>query len=605
LSATRLWQVFASAAGALNQSDEGGVAVAGIKGAMMLFSPQQVEITLTRSGRGGRSFVGRNDGDIVDSDATIVSTADPEPQDHPRTSLAAGHLVPVALTAGGAQVGELLLWFTRSGGLEPLEWTALSAFGAVLGAALHDAATHRDLQVMSERMSRDPLTGLINRATLLLRGDTVLSTLDIAAPAALLLLDVDHFKEVNDTLGHAAGDNLLQITAVRLSSLIRDGELLSRLGGDEFGLLLTSLPTAIEPADLRLRPAPLAYALRRAYELTQQLATPTEVAGVQLSVEASVGVVVAPAGSANMTELLRRADIAMYQAKAGGASVACYDSARDPANTDRLALIAELREALSRDDQLVLALQPIVDLATGGPTGVEALIRWEHPRRGQLQPADFIPTVESSELLAPFTRYVLNKALASAAEWAAHGLDVPVSVNLSARNLLDLRLPADVAELLHTHQFSPHSLVLDITETVMMSDMEVVDEVLAGLRELGVQLAIDDFGTGYSSLAFLTRVAIDELKVDRSFVSRMADSPEAAAIVRTTVDLARQLGLRVVAEGVETAEQRAALTALDCTAAQGFFFFRPMPARMVLDVLMSLANTAQAAVLPLRGREVS
>jgi EAL domain-containing protein (putative c-di-GMP-specific phosphodiesterase class I) len=302
-----------------------------------------------------------------------------------------------------------------------------------------------------------------------------------------------------------------------------------------------------------------------------------------------------------MTELLRRADIAMYQAKEGGASVAWYDSARDAASTDRLALIAELREALACDDQLVLALQPAVDLSTGAPTGVEALIRWKHPRRGQLGPADFVRAVENSELLGPFTRYVIDKALTSAAEWAEHGLDVPVAVNLSARNLLDPRLPADVAELLRSHRLPPQSLVLEITETVVMSELEVVDEVLAALRDLGVQLAVDDFGTGYSSLTFLTRVAVDELKVDRTFVGRMADSAEAAAIVRTTVELARELGLRVVAEGVETADQRIALTALGCTAAQGFHFFRPMPAENVLAALMSLVNSAQATVVvPLR-----
>jgi EAL domain-containing protein (putative c-di-GMP-specific phosphodiesterase class I) len=290
----------------------------------------------------------------------------------------------------------------------------------------------------------------------------------------------------------------------------------------------------------------------------------------------------------------------MYQAKKGGARVAWYDSANDAGSTDRLALIAELREALDAEDQLVLALQPVVDLVSGGPTGVEALIRWKHPRRGQLVPADFVRAVENSELLSRFTRYVIDKALTVAAEWTAMGLDVPVAVNLSARNLLDPRLPADVAELLRQHRMPASRLVVEITETVVMSELEVVDEVLAGLRALGVGLSVDDFGTGYSSLTFLTRISVDELKVDRTFVRKMAESAEAEAIVRIILDLARELGLRVVAEGVETAEQRAALTMLGCKAAQGFHFFKPMPAENVVSVLRSLVANAQPNVVPLR-----
>lgn len=344
----------------------------------------------------------------------------------------------------------------------------------------------------------------------------------------------------------------------------------------------------------------MAHAMRQAREIAERLAAPTEVAGVRMSIEVSVGVVVADAGTADLTELLRRADIAMYQAKEGGGNVAAYDGTRDAASTDQLALLAELREALTVDDQLVLALQPAVDLTTGAPTGVEALIRWQHPRRGWLNPADFIRPVENSEQLGTFTRYVLDKALGVAAGWAREGLDVPISVNLSARSLLDPRLPAEIADALRRHQVPPHRLVLEITETVVMSELEVIDEVLATLRSMGVQLAVDDFGTGFSSLTFLTRIAVDELKVDRSFVIRMADSPEAAAIVRTTVGLAHELGLRVVAEGVETAEQRMALAELGCTSAQGYHFFKPMPADKIGAVLGSLRDSAESNVFRLR-----
>jgi diguanylate cyclase len=595
----RTWQAFASVTRALNQLDERSVAVAGIEGAKLLFGPQGVEVEVLRPDGARHRYGTDSSGSVVES----TPSGAPEAVD-------VDYFASRALVVGGVQVGDLRLRFSRQGALQPREEMALSAFSDALGAALHDAATHRELRLMSARRlheaMHDPLTGLINRSALLAKGDGALRLLDWDTPAALLLLDIDHFKEVNDTLGHAAGDALLQTAAGRLGELTRSGELLARLGGDEFGLLLTSLPVTIaEHSSLPDRPAPLLYALRRARELTEELAKPTEVAGVRLSVEASVGVAVAPAGSADMNELLRRADIALYQARKGGARVGWYDSANDTASTDRLALLAELREALDADDQLVLALQPAVDLVTGAPTGVEALIRWKHPRRGQLVPADFVRAVENSELLSQFTRYVIDKALTAAAEWAAHGLDVPVAVNLSARNLLDPRLPADVGEMLHQHRLPAHRLIVEITETVVMSELEVVDEVLAGLRALGVRLSVDDFGTGYSSLTFLTRITVDEVKVDRTFVRSMADSPEAAAIVRTTVELARELGLRVVAEGVETADQRAALAALGCTAAQGFHFFKPMPAENVLGVLRTLAANAQARVVQLRADDAS
>jgi diguanylate cyclase len=595
----RSWQSFASVTRALNQLDEHGVVAAGIEGANLLFAPQAVEVEVLRPDGVRHRYRPDGDGAIVES--TPAGAAD------------LGDVMQVAtraLVVGGVHVGDLRLCFTRPGPLQPQEEMALSAFSDALAAALHDASTHHQLQVITARRlheaMHDPVTGLLNRAALLAKGDGALRLLDFEAPAALLLLDIDRFKEINDTLGHAAGDTLLRTTASRLGQLARPGELLARLGGDEFGLLLTSVPvTGAEPGVPHERPAPVRYALRRARELTEELAKPTEVAGVRLSVEASVGVVLVPAGNADMIELLRRAEIAMYQAKTAGPRVAWYDSAQDAGSTDRLALLAELRDALAEDDQLVLALQPAVDLVTGAPTGVEALIRWKHPRRGQLVPADFVRAVEGSELLSRFTRYVIDKALTAAAEWARHGLDVPVAVNLSAHNLLDPRLPADVAELLRRHRLPAHRLVVEITETVVMSELEVVDEVLAGLRALGVRLSVDDFGTGYSSLTFLTRITVDEVKVDRTFVRTMADSPEAAAIVRITVELARELGLRVVAEGVETADQRAALTALGCTAAQGFHFFKPMPAENVLGVLRSLAANAQARVVPLRADDAS
>jgi predicted signal transduction protein with EAL and GGDEF domain len=661
----RAWQALAEATGALNQLDERGVARAGVRGALALFGAERVEVDVIRPDGIRRRYGGwcaretpvPDAGDVSEMD--VLEPAPPAagdgavPVDPPGLAelelphvvgnggtnrgngygvARAGPLATRPLLVGGVQIGELRVHYPPSVSPPARERMALQTFGDALGAALHDAATHHRLRLLEDRSMydavHDPLTGLLNRAALLARGDARLRLLESERPVALLLLDINHFKEVNDTLGHAAGDDLLQVTADRLAELTQPGDLLARLGGDEFAVLVApgdaARPADGEPAaedetaesaaagsaavdglmdgsDRAGASGAMTAALRRARQISDRLAVPTEVAGVRLVVEASVGVVVASAGAADMTELLRRADIAMYQAKEGGGSVAWYDSARDAASTDRLALLAELREALSADDQLVLALQPAVDLTTGEPTGVEALVRWRHPRRGALGPGEFVRAVEGSELVSAFTRYVIDKALAAAADWARQGVPVPISVNVSARSLLDPRLPADVAELLRHHQVPPQRLVLEITETVVLSEMEVIDEVLAGLRSSGVQLAVDDFGTGFSSLTFLTRVSVDELKVDQAFVAKMVDSPEAAAIVRTTIELGRELGLRVVAEGVETADQRAALVALGCNAAQGYHFFRPMPADKVVTVLRSLLQgAAQARILPLR-----
>ncbi|MEH0931861.1 putative bifunctional diguanylate cyclase/phosphodiesterase [Micromonospora sp. CPCC 205558] len=583
----RTWRAFAEATAALNQLDERGVATAAVTGALTLFNAELVDVDVARADGQWRRYRGDAGGQLVDRETDPPDQSDPDE-----------HELSRALSVGAAPVGRLRVRFPRSAPPTARERDAVAAFGDALAAALHDAATHHELRLVTARSSyeavHDPLTGLANRAAMLSKGDQSLRQLSHDHPVALLLLDINQFKEVNDTLGHAAGDQLLRLTANRLNALVRPGDLLGRLGGDEFALLLTAVPV------LGDRTAPMAHALRQAREIAERLAAPTEVAGVRMSIEVSVGVVVAAAGTADLTELLRRADIAMYQAKEGGGNVAAYDGTRDAASTDQLALLAELREALKVDDQLVLALQPAVDLATGAPTGVEALIRWQHPRRGWLNPADFIRPVENSEQLGTFTRYVLNKALSVAAGWAREGLDVPISVNLSARSLLDPRLPVEIADALRRHQVPPHRLVLEITETVVMSELEVIDEVLATLRSMGVQLAVDDFGTGFSSLTFLTRIAVDELKVDRSFVIRMADSPEAAAIVRTTVGLAHELGLRVVAEGVETAEQRLALAELGCTSAQGYHFFKPMPADKIGAVLGSLRDSAESNVFRLR-----
>jgi diguanylate cyclase len=572
------WQTFAAATRKLNHLDEGHAAAAGLDGAVRLFAARTAEIIVDVPPGPPRAYTLDAAGEIVRG--TPVEPAEP----------------PVAvrpLLVAGARIGELRLlqvsMLTKRDGL------MLNAYGDALAASLHDAATNSELRALTERSTHDAthdaLTGLPNRAALLGRGSELLSGVDPAAPVALLLLDINHFKEVNTTLGHAAGDDLLRTTAARLSSADAAGELLVRLGGDEFAVLLTGAGAA-QPQ-----------ALARARHLAAELARPTTVTGVQISVEASIGVVAAPAGEVDVTELLRRADIAMYQAKHDGASVACYEPGRDNASTDRVALLAELREALACQDQIELLFQPAVALATRRPVSVEAFVRWRHPRRGTLKPVDFVRAVEQSELLGQFTRHVLDAALAVAARLREGGADLPVSVNLSPRSLHDRQLPSDVRALLERHGIPPQGLILEITETVVLSEEKVVDEVLADLRALGVQLSVDDFGTGCSALTFLTRVALDEVKVDRTFVTRMADQPEAAAIVRTTVELGRELGRRVVAEGVETAEQCQALIGLGCETAQGFYFYAPMPVPAAVEALRGATSDPAQPVRRLRAAE--
>ncbi len=583
----RAWQVFSRATESLNRLEERGVAEAGVHGAAGLFPAATAEVRVphpdgpTWSYRGGSEAAVHN-GPAVDEPAGT-------------------EVVSRTLQVGAAVVGELRLHFPARVELAARERMQLSAFADALAAALHDAASHRELQALSERSSHaavhDPLTGVANREALLTRGDAVLRALEYDARVALLLLDIDHFKEVNDTLGHAAGDELLRVTAARIGAYARPGELVARLSGDEFGLLLTALDSPVRGDG---HDGTLALARRRARELADLVAMPTEVAGVQLAVEASVGVALATATGVDMSELVRRADIAMYRAKRGPGAVGWYDGTGEESSTDRLALLAELREALAARDQFQVAMQPAVDLGTGAPACVEALARWQHPRRGELAPKQFMPVLENSDLVGPFTRLMIDKALAVATAWDP---SVRIAVNLSPRSLLDDELPAQVAELLARHALPPGQLVLEITETLVVPEQDAVTRVLGELQRIGVQLSVDDFGTGYSSLKFLTRVHVDEVKVDRSFVRRMVESPEAMAIVRTTVELARELGVRVVAEGVETAEQRRVLTDLGCTAAQGFHFFAPMPADRITGVLAGMLRDSGGQVLPLRATD--
>ncbi|HSD76722.1 MAG TPA: EAL domain-containing protein, partial [Solirubrobacteraceae bacterium] len=446
--------------------------------------------------------------------------------------------------------------------------TILVVAAVALGLLVLCASLFRLVARASRRLRRqalhDALTGLPNRTLLHREGARALSAARRrGTPAALLLIDLDRFKEVNDTLGHDHGDELLVEVTERLRAALRSQDLLARLGGDEFAVLLPDVPHRGAVAEVASR-------LHRALE------DPFALRGVALSLEASIGVAIHPDDGRDLTTLLRRADVAMYEAKQCGTRIESYAAERDPYSPERLALLAELRQAIDRDE-LVLHYQPKVSLVHGGVIGVEALVRWNHPIRGELPPGEFLPLAERTGLIADLTRWVVRTALEQCRAWRADGVELPVAVNLAAANIVDGTLPDSIATLLKVHGLPGACLECEISEHTVMSDPRRAGEVLARLRDLGVRLSLDDFGTGQSSLSYLKRLPLDEVKIDRSFVMGMARDEGDAAIVRSTIDLARHLGLAVVAEGVETAEVYDDLAQLRCDVAQGFYLSRPMP----------------------------
>jgi diguanylate cyclase (GGDEF)-like protein len=431
----------------------------------------------------------------------------------------------------------------------------------------------------------DPLTGLPNRELFADRVSQAIRTADRELrPAALLLLDLDRFKEVNDTLGHHHGDQLLVQLGQRLGGMLREVDTVARLGGDEFAVLLPGATTE--------------GASGVAEKLRVALQQPINIDGVMLDLDASIGIAVYPEHGNDAAELLQHADVAMYVAKQAHIGFLVYDPAVDQHSPKRLALLGGLRRALERDE-LVLHYQPKADLATGQIRSVEGLVRWQHPEHGLLGPGEFIPLAERTALIHPLTRWVLAAALDQAARWQRAGLHLSVAVNISTRCLLDPTFPDQVASQLTAWQLPSKLLVLEITESAVMADPARALEVLGRLHTLGVGLAVDDFGTGYSSMAYLKELPVDELKIDRSFVIQMADSPSDAVIVRSTIDLGHNLGLRVVAEGVETQHAWQELSALGCDVAQGYYLGRPMPAAE-LEQRLRRTQAAAPPSLPLQ-----
>ena len=430
-----------------------------------------------------------------------------------------------------------------------------------------DITSRREAErALREQALHDPLTQLPNRTLLHDRWDHAIEVARRERETlALMLLDLDHFKEANDTFGHPYGDLLLRAVARRIAAAVRASDTVGRLGGDEFAVLL---PNTNE-----------AGAQNAAQKLLTALEEPFDIDGQVLEVTASIGIALYPRHGEDGSTLLRRADIAMYTAKRSGAGSAIYNY-EDEVDEDaphRLLITAELRQAIDKNE-LALLYQPIVDLASGRALHSEGLLRWRHPTRGLVTPDHFMPAVERSGLIRPVFAFALASALAQCAVWRRQGLDLRVAVNLSVRNLLDPGLVDVVADAIADSGISASWLGLEITESMLMVDPERALKSLTRLRNMGISLSIDDFGTGYSSLAYLQRLPVYAVKIDQSFIRDMSVDVSSRAIVEATVDLAHRLGLKVVAEGVETQTAYDDLRAIGCDAAQGYLLARPLAA---------------------------
>jgi len=442
---------------------------------------------------------------------------------------------------------------------------ALAAVTLVL-AIVRTFVSFREVQRLSDARRQaitDELTGLGNRRRLYEHGARRLQNADRGERFAFMLLDLDNFKQINDTLGHQAGDELLREIARRLAARVSHPDLLVRLGGDEFALLVT---LAAGDDGYRL-----------AQRILDRLTRPLVIEGTQLQVAASAGVAERENTSVSIADLLRRADVAMFAAKVNRSRIERYDAGLDEANRSRLETLQHLDDALA-EDQFVLHYQPKIDIQSGAIVGAEALVRWQHPTRGLLYPDAFLPILEQSGRMGALTQIVLNTAVRQLATWRAAGLTISVAVNLSASDLLDEHLAERLAALLAQHAVPTSALELEITESVLMTDPQRARSVLQQLQRLGLRIALDDYGTGYSALAYLRDLPVDELKIDRSFIANISADRRSAAIVRSTIELAHALGLQVVAEGVEQQHDLDALAAFDCDFAQGYHFSRPLPA---------------------------
>jgi diguanylate cyclase (GGDEF)-like protein len=462
---------------------------------------------------------------------------------------------------------------------------ALRAFRAgrrTVGVSIEDVTDQRvETAALQHRALHDALTGLPNRVLL---GDRLRHGLResrrTGRTIALLLLDLNQFKEVNDQFGHHHGDRLLVAVANRLRESLRECDTVARLGGDEFALLLAD-------------GSELAGAHAVAHKVTQCLREPFVLDGMTISIKASVGIAVSPDHGDDVETLTRRADMAMYKAKRAGGGTAVYDGESEQTNAQRLSLATDLQRAID-SGELRLAYQPILDVATRRIERVEALVRWQHPSLGLLPPKEFVDLAALSGVIRPLTRWVIDRSLAQTAEWREMGIDLAVAVNLSSHNLFELELPALIADRLRTLGLPGKMLTVEISESELMDDPRAALEVVGEMRAFGVRTSIDDFGTGASSLGALQDLPINEIKIDRSFVAKLDGSDASAAVVRSIADLGRNLGVAVVAEGVQTGDALSLVAQLGCQFAQGYHIGPPMSAGAVGLVAAATQEPAPA-----------
>ena len=462
--------------------------------------------------------------------------------------------------------GEAILGVTLIVGLLIL-WAALLGVSYSLSRRLREQAAAN-----AYLAQHDALTGMPNRAQFSDRAECAIARATEERPSAIAVIDLDRFKEVNDTLGHANGDRLLVALAERLSGAVRDVDTLARLGGDEFGVVLSGIHGPSEAVEVLSR-------------IRASLTEPLVIDGLPLTVEASVGFALAPHDGADIGTLLTRADVAMYVAKRQHHGVVHYQPGHDQYDATTLTLIAELGTAI-RDEQLLLHFQPKADVRTGTFTAVEALVRWQHPTRGLLYPGAFLPAAEQTELVEPLTAWVLETALRTLPSLDPTG-KLALAVNISARSLTRIHFAEEVLAAIAASGIDPDRVILEVTETALLSDPARAAATLSALSTAGVRISIDDFGAGQTSLGYLAQLPVSELKIDKAFVLAMAGDVRNAAIVRSVIELGHSLGFTVTAEGVETPDVLRGLVAADCDLIQGYLLGRPVDAVAARDMLQA------------------
>ena len=520
-------------------------------------------------------------------DASVLT---PSPRTETASEVGLGRLVevyvPLRFTATGPPVGAFEIYLSYRPIAAAISRDKLTIVLLVsIGLALLWAILFRIVEWASGRLRRqaeenyhlaryDQLTGLPNRTLFIERvAEALYREQPHRGSAAVLLIDLDHFNEINNTLGTPTGDNVLCQVAGRLGASFGDDTLIARIGAHEYALLCPWT-----------RGVPGALAI--AAVVQSCLEFPIAIDGVALNVEASIGIAVMREHAEDLDTLLERADLALARARSHYSRVEVYSPAHDLFDASHLILLGQVRAALEHDE-FIIHYQPKVNLDTRRISGVEALVRWRHPEHGLLAPLKFIPLIEPTALVGPVTLHVITAALRQMSSWRELGLRLGISVNLSARNLLDLELPAQIESLLAEHTIPADQLTVEVTESATLADPERALRVLSALRAIGVTVSIDDFGTGNASIEYLAKLPADELKIDKSFITNLCEDRRAEAIVRSTIDLSRHLDLKVVAEGIETEAVLERLTALDCDTGQGYFISRPVPAEQLTERLMA------------------